>query len=126
MTLSQVALSGCAVPQWPIENAPMTSAYGMRWRSLLPEVHRGVDFGVPEGTAKTRLRRARQLLEQEMEKLAAQMYAAGELLGLLTSDPEEWFAGDVDGELSADDIEAMIEGELLQSPMSMGDDQTGI
>jgi DNA-directed RNA polymerase subunit omega len=25
-----------------------------------------------------------------------------------------------------EDIEAMIEGELLQSPMSMGDDQTGI
>jgi len=25
-----------------------------------------------------------------------------------------------------DDIEAMIEGELLQSPMPMGDDQTGI
>ena len=25
-----------------------------------------------------------------------------------------------------DDIEAMIEGELMQSPMPMGDDQTGI
>ena len=25
-----------------------------------------------------------------------------------------------------DDIEAMIEGELLQSPMPMGDDQTGL
>lgn len=25
-----------------------------------------------------------------------------------------------------DDIEAMIEGELLQSPMPMGDDQTGV
>jgi DNA-directed RNA polymerase subunit omega len=25
-----------------------------------------------------------------------------------------------------DDIEAMIEGELLQSPMTMGDDQTGV
>ena len=25
-----------------------------------------------------------------------------------------------------DDIEAMIEGELLQNPMPMGDDQTGI
>jgi len=30
----------------------------------------GQIVGVPEGTAKTRLRRARQLLEQEMEKLA--------------------------------------------------------
>jgi hypothetical protein len=25
-----------------------------------------------------------------------------------------------------DDIEAMIEGELLQSPMPMGDEQTGV
>jgi DNA-directed RNA polymerase subunit omega len=25
-----------------------------------------------------------------------------------------------------DDIEAMIEGELLQSPMSLGDEQTGV
>lgn len=25
-----------------------------------------------------------------------------------------------------EDIEAMIEGELLQSPMSLGDDQTGV
>jgi murein DD-endopeptidase MepM/ murein hydrolase activator NlpD len=28
----------------------MTSPYGMRWRGLLPEVHRGVDIVVPEGT----------------------------------------------------------------------------
>jgi len=30
-------------------------------------------------------------------------------MGLLQSDPEEWFAGDVEGELSADDIGALIE-----------------
>jgi cysteinyl-tRNA synthetase len=45
---------------------------------------------------------------REIEELAAQMYAAGDLLGLLTSDPEQWFAGDVEGELSADEIEGMI------------------
>ncbi len=45
----------------------------------------------------------------EKEQLAASMYAAGELMGLLQSDPDEWFAGHVDGELSADDIEALIE-----------------
>ena len=28
---------------------------------------------------------------------------------MLTVDPEEWFAGDVDGDLSSDDIEALIE-----------------
>ena len=28
----------------------MTSAYGIRWSGWLPDVHRGVDFGVPVGT----------------------------------------------------------------------------
>jgi murein DD-endopeptidase MepM/ murein hydrolase activator NlpD len=28
----------------------MTSPYGMRWSGLLPEIHRGVDIAVPEGT----------------------------------------------------------------------------
>lgn len=40
---------GCAIPRWPAR-APMTSAYGVRWMGWLPEVHRGVDLGVPEGT----------------------------------------------------------------------------
>jgi cysteinyl-tRNA synthetase len=37
------------------------------------------------------------------------MYATGKLMGLLQSEPEEWFAGDVEGELSAEDIEALID-----------------
>jgi cysteinyl-tRNA synthetase len=45
----------------------------------------------------------------EKQRLAAAMYASGDLMGLLQSDPEEWFAGDVDGELSSDDIDALIE-----------------
>ncbi|MDH3266288.1 MAG: cysteine--tRNA ligase [Gammaproteobacteria bacterium] len=45
----------------------------------------------------------------EKTRLAAVMFAAGDLMGLLQMDPEEWFAGDVEGELSADDIEALIE-----------------
>ena len=45
----------------------------------------------------------------ERQQLAAQMYAAGDLLGLLQSDPDDWFAGHVEGELSAADIEAMLE-----------------
>ncbi len=44
----------------------------------------------------------------EMESLAAQMYAAGELMGLLGSDPEAWFAGDTDGDMPSDEIEALI------------------
>lgn len=40
---------GCAIPRWPV-SAPMTSAYGLRFRGIRPEVHRGVDLGMPEGT----------------------------------------------------------------------------
>ncbi len=46
--------------------------------------------------------------DDEKQRLAAAMYASGDLMGLLKSDPEEWFAGDVDGQLTADDIEALI------------------
>ncbi len=45
---------------------------------------------------------------KEKEKLAAVVYAAGDLLGLLQSDPEDWFAGHVEGELGADEIDALI------------------
>jgi len=45
----------------------------------------------------------------ENETLAAQMYAAGNLMGLLSSDPEEWFSGHAEGELTADEIEVLIE-----------------
>jgi cysteinyl-tRNA synthetase len=37
------------------------------------------------------------------------MLATGDLLGLLQSDPEQWFAGSIDGELSGEDIDALIE-----------------
>ena len=46
--------------------------------------------------------------DEERVSLAAQMYACGELMGLLGSDPDEWFAGHVEGDLSSDDIEALI------------------
>ncbi len=44
----------------------------------------------------------------ERTALAAQLYACGDLMGLLGVDPEAWFAGDDVGELSADDIEALL------------------
>lgn len=44
-----VLLTGCAIPRWPT-SGPMTSAFGVRWRGVLPEVHRGVDIAVPTGT----------------------------------------------------------------------------
>ncbi len=41
--------------------------------------------------------------------LAAQMYASGKLLGLLGSDPDEWFAGHVEGDVSSEEIEALMQ-----------------
>ena len=46
--------------------------------------------------------------DNQRQQLAASMVAAGELMGLLQSDPETWFAGDAEGELSAEEIEALI------------------
>lgn len=51
--------------------------------------------------------------DDERQRLAAAMFAAGDLMGLLQSDPEDWFAGHVEGELSADEIEAIIEKRRL-------------
>jgi len=45
---------------------------------------------------------------QEIHALAAQLLAAGELMGLLTIDPETWFAGDVAGSFSVGEIETLI------------------
>lgn len=39
---------------------------------------------------------------------AAELRAAGDLMGLLQMDPEEWFAGEDEGGLSAERIEALI------------------
>ncbi len=44
-----IALSGCALPRWPVEG-PMSSAYGVRFRGIVPGIHRGVDIAVPAGT----------------------------------------------------------------------------
>ena len=41
-------------------------------------------------------------------EMAASMYAAGDLMGILQIDPDEWFAGNVEGELSAADVEELI------------------
>jgi len=42
------------------------------------------------------------------EALAAQMIAAGDLMGLLQEDPEEWFAGGGEYSIPADAIEALL------------------
>ncbi len=45
----------------------------------------------------------------ERQRLAAAMFATGDLLGLLQQDPEEWFAVAADSALSAEAINEMIE-----------------
>lgn len=47
--------------------------------------------------------------DSEKQALAATMYAAGDLMGLLQLDPEAWFAGHVQGEMSVAEIESLIE-----------------
>jgi cysteinyl-tRNA synthetase len=42
-------------------------------------------------------------------ELAAQMYACGDLMGLLQVDPDSWFEGHTEGDLSSDEIETLIE-----------------
>ena len=42
------------------------------------------------------------------QQLAAAMYASGEIMGLLQSNPDDWFAGEVEGEISVAEIEALI------------------
>ena len=46
--------------------------------------------------------------DDERKKLAAEILAAGELLGILQTDAESWFAGSDDSDLSAEDIEALL------------------
>lgn len=50
--------------------------------------------------------------EQTRVELAAQMHTCGELMGLLGNDPDAWFAGHVEGELSSDEIEVLIEKRI--------------
>jgi cysteinyl-tRNA synthetase len=48
-------------------------------------------------------------IEDERRQLAAELLACGDLVGLMQKDIEEWFSGGDDGDLSADDIETLLE-----------------
>ena len=50
LALVTATVAACSVPRWPVD-APMTSPYGVRLMGLRPNIHRGVDLGVPEGTS---------------------------------------------------------------------------
>ena len=44
-----ILLGACTLPRWPV-HGPITSPYGLRLVGWSPEVHRGVDIAVPDGT----------------------------------------------------------------------------
>ncbi|HUP88865.1 MAG TPA: M23 family metallopeptidase [Longimicrobiales bacterium] len=54
--LASLALLGCALPRWPVE-APLTSPYGVRFRGLSPDMHKGVDLAAPLGTPVLAMKR---------------------------------------------------------------------
>lgn len=48
LALALVA-AGCAIPRWPVQG-PLISPFGIRFLGLKPDLHRGVDIRVPDGT----------------------------------------------------------------------------
>ncbi len=69
------------------------------------------DINTPKAMAELfgvarQLNKARDV--RERERLAASMFAAGGLLGILQQDAEAWFAGDTGCELSPDAIDALL------------------
>jgi cysteinyl-tRNA synthetase len=49
------------------------------------------------------------MVADERRQLAAELLACGDLLGLMQQDIEEWFSAGDDGDLSAGDIEVLLE-----------------
>src|SRR5690606_29088428 len=49
---------GCGIPRWPA-HGPITSPFGLRLNGIRPEVHRGVDISLPEGTPVAAMKRGR-------------------------------------------------------------------
>lgn len=41
--------TGCSIPRWPVQGA-LISPYGIRFLGVTPDLHRGVDIRVPDGT----------------------------------------------------------------------------
>jgi cysteinyl-tRNA synthetase len=70
------------------------------------------DINTPKALAEM-FQLAKQLNKETDERvrreLALQLYAGGELLGLMQKDAEEWFAGSDDGVLGAAEIEVLLE-----------------
>jgi murein DD-endopeptidase MepM/ murein hydrolase activator NlpD len=53
-----LATAGCGLPRWPAEG-PVTSPFGLRLRDSGPQIHRGIDVAMPEGTPVGAMTRGR-------------------------------------------------------------------
>ena len=62
---------------------------------------------VPPSPAVTLLKRERNFSKAFFSRWGG-IGASGELMGLLGSNPEEWFAGHVEGDMPSKEIEALI------------------
>ena len=49
LALLLLSVGSCAIPRWPVSGRT-TSEFGIRFRGVWPDIHRGVDIYVPEGT----------------------------------------------------------------------------
>ncbi len=49
LLLAALLPTACGLPRWPVQG-PVTSPYGLRLVGWSPEVHRGIDIAVPDGT----------------------------------------------------------------------------
>ena len=47
--LLTILSAGCSIPRWPVQGT-LTSPYGIRFLGIRPDLHRGVDIQVPDGT----------------------------------------------------------------------------
>lgn len=57
--------SACGLPRWPV-SGPLTSPFGLRLDGIWPEIHRGVDISVPEGTPVRAMKGGRVRFAGEM------------------------------------------------------------
>jgi len=53
-----LSAGGCSIPRWPV-NGPLISPFGIRFSGASPDLHRGVDISVPDGTEVRSMSRGR-------------------------------------------------------------------
>jgi murein DD-endopeptidase MepM/ murein hydrolase activator NlpD len=56
--LLSLYLGACSIPRWPVQG-PLVSPFGIRFRGIVPELHRGVDIRVPDSTEVHAMARGR-------------------------------------------------------------------